>query len=77
MQVEEPPWLVYDPKSGTTPTERVMTVNVRTDTTPGTYHGVIIIVANDPTVPNQVQSVFVDAVVANQFRYNFLPLIYK
>jgi hypothetical protein len=54
----------------------VMTVKVQTNT-PGTYRGMIIIVANDQTVTNPVQSVTVDAVVANQFTFNFLPLMIK
>ena len=74
VQVPPPTWLVFKPDSGTTRT--VMTANVQTST-PGVYHGVIVIVAQDPTVTNRVQWVFVDAVVANQFNYNFLPLIMK
>ena len=54
-----------------------MTVNVTPGTSPGTYRGVIVIVAQDPTVTNPVQSVIVTAVVANQFNYSFLPLIIK
>jgi hypothetical protein len=74
VQVPPPSWLVFTPDFGTTRT--VMTVKVQTDT-PGTYRGVIIVVAQDPTVTNPIQSVTVDAVVANQFYPSFLPLLMK
>jgi hypothetical protein len=74
VQVPPPSWLVFTPDSGTTRT--VMTVKVQTNT-PGAYRGMIIIVANDPTVTNPVQSVVVDAVVANQFYFRFMPLMSK
>jgi len=77
VPVPPPAWLSFDPTSGTTPTERVMTVSVTAGTAPGTYRGAIVVVAQDPTALNPVQSVIVTAVVANQFNYNYLPLISK
>ncbi len=71
--VTPPAWLAFTPDSGTTRT--VMTVNVTPGTSPGTYRGAIVVVAQDPTALNPVQSVIVTAVVANQFNYNYLPLI--
>ena len=73
IQVTPPAWLAFTPDSGTTRT--VMTVNVTPGTSPGTYRGAIVVVAQDPTALNPVQSVIVTAVVANQFNYNYLPLI--
>jgi len=75
IQVPAPAWLSFTPDSGTTRT--VMTVNVTPGTSPGTYRGAIVVVAQDPTALNPVQSVIVTAVVANQFNYNYLPLISK
>ena len=75
IQVPPPAWLSFTPDSGTTRT--VMTVNVTPGTSPGTYRGAIVVVAQDPTALNPVQSVIVTAVVANQFNYSFLPLISK
>jgi hypothetical protein len=73
IQVPPPAWLAFTPDSGTTRT--VMTVNVTPGTSPGTYRGAIVVVAQDPSALNPVQSVIVTAVVANQFNYNYLPLI--
>jgi hypothetical protein len=75
IQVPPPAWLSFTPDSGTTRT--VMTVNVTPGTSPGTYRGAIVVVAQDPTALNPVQSVIVTAVVANQFNYNYLPLVAK
>ena len=73
VQVSPPTWLEFTPDSGTTRT--VMTVNVKAGTPAGTYRGVIVIVAKDPTVTNPVQSIVVDAGVANQLSFTYLPLI--
>jgi hypothetical protein len=75
IQVPPPAWLSFTPDSGTTRT--VMIVNVTPGTSPGTYRGAIVVVAQDPTALNPVQSVIVTAVVANQFNYSYLPLISK
>jgi hypothetical protein len=72
VQVAPPGWLAFTPDSGTT--RSVMTVQVQTST-PGTYRGVIVVVAKDSTVANPVQSIVVDAAVATQFNYNFMPFI--
>jgi hypothetical protein len=72
VQVAPPDWLAFTPDSGTTRT--VMTVQVQTST-PGTYRGVIVVVAKDSTVTNPIQSIVVDAAVATQFHYNFMPFI--
>ena len=69
--VPPPSWLGFTPDSGTTPS--TMTVKVVTDT-PGTYRGVIIVAANDPSPANPVQLVYVTAVVAD-FKFSFLPLV--
>lgn len=73
IQVPPPAWLAFTPDSGTT--HAAMTVSVTPGTSPGTYRGAIVVVAQDPTALNPVQSVIVTAVVANQFNYNYLPLI--
>jgi hypothetical protein len=74
VQVSPPSWLVFTPDSGTTPS--VMTVKVQTNT-PGTYRAVIVVAAQDPTLAEPVRTIPVTAVVANQFNFNYLPLISK
>lgn len=71
QQVAPPAWLDFTPDSGTT--RSVVSVSVE-NTTPGKYRGVIIFVAQDPTVSDPVQWVEVTAVVADQFYFSFLPI---
>ena len=62
-------WLEFTPTSGTTPT--TMTVSVTAGTLAGTYHGrIVIVAAGFPT-----QEVNVTAIVADDFRFTFLPLV--
>jgi len=76
-QLAPPPaWLVFSPDSGTT--RSVITVSVNpTATVAGTYHGVIVAVAQDPTLADPVQWVTVNALLANQFYYSYLPVTMK
>jgi hypothetical protein len=76
-QLAPPPdWLVFSPDSGTT--RSVITVSVNpTTTVAGVYHGVIVAVAQDQTVAEPVRWVTVNAVLANQFYYTYLPVTIK
>jgi hypothetical protein len=78
--VAAPDWLVFTPTSGTTnPTvPTTMQVSVKPATPVGTYRAVITVASSgDPTVTNPVQQVYVTAVVADNFHFNFLPLVIK
>ena len=56
----------------------MITVSVNpTATVAGTYHGVIVAVAQDPTLADPVQWVTVNALLANQFYYSYLPVTMK
>ena len=74
--VPPPDWLVFTPDSGTT--RSVITVSVNPTTTgAGTYRGVIVAVAQDKTLADPVQWVTVNALLANQFYYTYLPVTIK
>lgn len=64
-----PAWLSFTPDHGITPS--TMTVSV-IGTTPGTYTATIVIVADDPSVPNRVQAVDVTAIIG---KGSFLPYV--
>jgi len=64
-----PAWLSFTPDHGITPS--TMTVSV-IGTTPGTYTATIMIVADDPSVPNRVQAVDVTAIIG---KGSFLPYV--
>ena len=70
-----PPWLVFSPLAGTTPS--TMTISVKPGMAVGTYRAVIIVAATDASLSNPVQSVYVTAVVADNFHFTFLPLVIK
>jgi hypothetical protein len=74
--VPPPDWLVFTPDHDDK-TPSTMTVSVKLGTAAGTYHGVIVIAAGDPSLPEAVQSVYVTAVVADHFHFTFLPLVTK
>ena len=75
VMVPPPAWLVFTPDQGTTPS--TMTVSVKAGTAAGTYHGVIVIAAGDPSLPEGVQLVYVTAIVADHFNFTFLPVVTK
>lgn len=67
-----PTWLGFTPDTGRTPSN--MTVQVTTDT-PGSYRAVITIVATDPSVPNGIRTVQVEATVVTG--QQFVPMLFK
>ena len=79
--VAAPSWLEFSPSGGTTDpiTPTTMQVSVNPGTLPGTYRAVITVAASNanPAVTNPVQQVYVTAIVADKFYFNYLPLVIK
>jgi len=74
-----PAWLNFSPSSGTTQpnTPSIMNVSVKPGTANGRYRAVITIVADDPTLANRIQTVEVTAIVLDDVKVLFLPLVVR